>query len=75
MGLLMLVYYALTNLSARRQTDADQFYPRWISWTGLIVCMGLAVFVEQRIWLAGLGMIGIRWYVVERVIAMRRCSL
>ena len=55
----VLVYYALTNLSALQLSDDDRLYPRWISWTGLIACGLLAFLVEQQIWLLGVGLIGV----------------
>jgi APA family basic amino acid/polyamine antiporter len=55
----VLVYYALTNLSAIRLSESERLYPRFIPWVGLISCLFLAFWVEQRIWMIGLGLIGL----------------
>jgi APA family basic amino acid/polyamine antiporter len=59
----VLVYYALTNLAALKLPDGVRRFPRWISWAGLAGCLGLAFWVERRIWLVGLGVIavGLLW--------------
>ncbi len=53
----VLVYYALTNLAALRQPAAERRHPRAIAAAGLVACLGLAWWVEPRIWLAGLALI------------------
>lgn len=60
----VLVYYALTNLSALRLPAAQRMFPRWIATFGLITCLALAFWVERRIWLIGLGLIvvGLVWH-------------
>jgi APA family basic amino acid/polyamine antiporter len=50
----VLVYYALTNLAALRLPREALLFPRWISVAGLAGCLGLAFWVEPRVWLAGL---------------------
>ena len=55
----VLVYYALTNLAALRLPDSVRRFPRWVSWAGLAGCLGLAFWVERRIWLVGLGVIAV----------------
>jgi APA family basic amino acid/polyamine antiporter len=62
----VLVYYALTNLSALKLSQAERLYPQWIAWVGLAGCLFLAFWVEQRIWLIGLGLIvlGLIWKMV-----------
>ncbi len=62
----VLVYYALTNLSAIRLSESERLYPRFIPWVGLISCLFLAFWVEQRIWMIGLGLIalGLVWHFV-----------
>ena len=67
----VLIYYAITNLSALRLSDAERLYPRWISWAGLAACLFLAFWVETHIWLLGLGMIvvGLVWHTVARRLA------
>ncbi len=62
----VLVYYAITNLAALRIPEADRLFPRWIPAGGLIACLGLAFWVEPRVWLAGLviGGIGLVWFAI-----------
>lgn len=50
----VLVYYAITNLAALRLSASDRFLPRVIPAVGLAGCLGLAFWVEPRIWLVGL---------------------
>jgi APA family basic amino acid/polyamine antiporter len=67
----VLVYYALTNLSALQIPDEERLYPRWIAWVGLSSCLFLAFWVEQQIWLVGVGLIiaGLIWKTVFRKLA------
>jgi basic amino acid/polyamine antiporter, APA family len=60
----VLVYYALTNLAALQLPAEARLYPRWIPATGLVCCLGLAFWVEPKIWAAGLVLIavGILWH-------------
>jgi APA family basic amino acid/polyamine antiporter len=64
----VLVYYALTNLAALRLPAEVRLYPRWVPGSGLVCCLGLAFWVEPRIWLAGLGLIavGVVWHTIAR---------
>jgi basic amino acid/polyamine antiporter, APA family len=64
----VLVYYALTNLSALRLSSTERLYPRAIAWTGLLACLFLAFWVEPQIWLVGLGLIaaGLAWKTLAR---------
>lgn len=59
----VLVYYALTNFAALKLSDSDRLYPKWIAWVGLLSCLFLAFWVEQRVWLVGIGLIvvGLIW--------------
>jgi basic amino acid/polyamine antiporter, APA family len=59
----VLVYYALTNFAALKLSDSDRLYPKWIAWVGLLSCLFLAFWVEQRVWLVGIGLIviGLVW--------------
>jgi APA family basic amino acid/polyamine antiporter len=54
----VLVYYALTNLSALRLPADKRRFPRIIPLLGILSCLGLAFWVEPVIWAAGLGLIG-----------------
>jgi APA family basic amino acid/polyamine antiporter len=64
----VLVYYALTNLAALRLPAEDVLYPPWVPACGLVSCLGLAFWVEPRIWFAGLVLIGagLLWHMVAR---------
>ena len=54
----VLVYYALTNLAALRLPPAGRRLPRGIPLAGLIGCLGLAFWVDWRVWAVGLLVIG-----------------
>jgi APA family basic amino acid/polyamine antiporter len=64
----VLVYYGLTDLSALQIPNEDRLYPKWIAWAGLIACFFLAFWVEQQIWLVGIGLIivGLIWKTLVR---------
>jgi APA family basic amino acid/polyamine antiporter len=64
----VLVYYAVTNLAALRLPAEKRLYPRWMAACGLVFCLGLAFWVEPKIWFAGLVMIGVGliWHAVAR---------
>ncbi len=49
----VLIYYGLTNLAALRLPSQARRYPRLISWMGLLTCLGLAIFVDPRMIVAG----------------------
>lgn len=63
----VLLYYAITNLSALRLSEGERLFPRWVAWAGLAACLFLAFWVEPRIWLFGLGMVavGLIWHWVS----------
>lgn len=60
----VLIYYAITNLSALQLKREERLYPKWIGWVGLAACLFLAFWVEVQIWLIGLGLIlvGLLWH-------------
>jgi APA family basic amino acid/polyamine antiporter len=60
----VLVYYALTNLAALRLPPEARRYPRWIPATGIVACLGLAFWVDARVWIAGviLAAVGLGWH-------------
>lgn len=60
----VLIYYALTNLAALRLPREARLYSDWIPAAGLLCCLGLAFWVEPRIWAAGLLLIalGLAWH-------------
>jgi len=53
----VLLYYAVTNLSALRLPPEARRFPRVISWLGLAGCLGLAPWVPWRVYLAGGGLV------------------
>jgi APA family basic amino acid/polyamine antiporter len=54
----VLIYYALTNLAALRLRPEQRLFSRLFAWGGLFGCVLLAFWVEWRVWLVGLGLIG-----------------
>lgn len=64
----VLIYYAITNLSALRLNPLERLFPRLIAWVGLAACLFLAFWVEIQIWLVGLGLIavGLLWHIFSR---------
>ena len=55
----VLVYYAITNLAALRLPAEARLYPRWIPAAGLAGCLSLAFWVEPRVWMVALALIGL----------------
>ncbi|MEO9968999.1 MAG: APC family permease [Hyphomonadaceae bacterium] len=49
----VLIYYAITNLAALQLSDEERLYPKAISAAGLIVCLGLAVWISPPVLLTG----------------------
>lgn len=72
----VLVYYAITNLAALRLPSEARLYPRWIPALGLLCCLGLAFWVEPRIWATGIALIagGLLWqrFAQRRAASARR---
>lgn len=70
----VLVYYAITNLSALRLPRAERRYSPLFAWAGLLACVFLAFWVEWRVWLAGLAVLGagLLWHGIGR--SLRRQS-
>ena len=67
----VLIYYAITNFAALQLSPAERLYPKWLGWVGLAACLFLAFWVEQQIWLVGLGLIivGLIWHsLIHRLI-------
>jgi APA family basic amino acid/polyamine antiporter len=63
----VLIYYAITNMSALRLKPQERLFPRFIAWVGLGACLFLAFWVEIQIWLVGLGliMVGLLWHIIS----------
>jgi APA family basic amino acid/polyamine antiporter len=64
----VLIYYALTNLSAIRLSESERLYPRFVPWLGLAGCLMLAFWVERTVWLTGLALMaaGLLWHLAAR---------
>ncbi|WNZ26043.1 hypothetical protein HJG54_26600 [Leptolyngbya sp. NK1-12] len=58
-----LLHYALMHWAALRQASAPRVCPRWLNGLGLVVCVGLAFWVEWSVWLVSLGLValGLVW--------------
>jgi len=63
----VLIYYAVTNLAALRLTPEQRLFPRWVSWSGLAGCLGLAAFVPLAYWL-WMGLATAAAFVLRRVL-------
>lgn len=66
----VLIYYAITNLSALMLPNELRLYPRFIPALGLLGCLLLAFWIEPVYWLYGLLLlvVGLVWHAV----ALRR---
>ncbi|MEX0994750.1 MAG: APC family permease, partial [Balneolaceae bacterium] len=62
----VLIYYALTNLSALMMPAELRLYPRWIPASGLAGCLFIAFWIDPAIWLGGLGLLvlGLIWHTI-----------
>lgn len=60
----VLIYYAITNLAAIAMPKEDRLYPPLVPWAGLCGCLGLAFWVEPRVWISGLAVLlaGLVWH-------------
>ena len=60
----VLIYYAITNFAALQLSPEERLYHQCLGWVGLASCLFLAFWVEQQIWLVGLGLIiiGLIWH-------------
>jgi APA family basic amino acid/polyamine antiporter len=70
---IVLIYYAVTNLSALPLKSQEQLFPRYIAWIGLTACLSLAFWVEPQIWLIGLALItiGLIWHTFAQRMARK----
>lgn len=68
-SLTILIYYAVTNISALKLHSEKRRFPRPIPVAGLISCIGLAVFVplEQWLWTFLLLALGIVYLIVRKI--------
>ncbi len=58
-AITVLLYYALTNLSALQLTDDQRLFPRWVAYAGLASCLFLTFWVSVRIYLVVGGLLGV----------------
>lgn len=54
----VLLYYAITNLAAIRLDRSQRLFHPAIAWAGLVGCLGLAFWIEPRVLLAGIAVLG-----------------
>ena len=68
-SLTILIYYAVTNLSALKLQPEKRLYPKMIPIAGLISCLGLLVFLplQQWIWTALLLASGIVYMIIRKI--------
>lgn len=64
----VLIYYAITNLSAFMLPAEYRLYPRIIPALGLFGCLFLAFWIEPAIWGSGLALLGVGliWHAVAK---------
>jgi len=62
----VLIYYAITNLSALMMPADLRLYPRWIPASGLFGCLFLAFWIEPTFWISGLLLLvlGLVWHTI-----------
>jgi len=68
-SLTILIYYAVTNISALKLQSEKRLYSRVIPIAGLISCLGLLVFLplQQWIWTALLLASGIVYMIIKKI--------
>lgn len=52
-ALMVLGYYAITNLTALRLRDEERRFPQWTAWSGCILCLAAACSLPAAIWWTG----------------------
>ena len=55
----VLIYYSITNLSALMMPENLRLYPRVVPALGLFGCLFLAFWIEPKIWISGLALLGV----------------
>ncbi|MDZ7773175.1 MAG: APC family permease [Balneolaceae bacterium] len=62
----VLIYYAITNLSAFVMPEELRLYPRWIPAMGLLGCLFLTIWIEPQIFITGIALIaiGLLWHFI-----------
>ncbi len=64
----VLIYYAVTNISALRLPTDRRLYPRYVSWLGLLGCLSLVFWVDVQAFILGSLLIiaGLLWRIAYR---------
>ena len=64
----VLIYYAVTNLAALRLPKVQRRYSRFFAWVGLLSCLFLAFWVDPKVWVVGLAILGagLGWHLLHR---------
>lgn len=72
----VLLYYAITNLSAWRQPAGERVYPRWLSTAGLVLCLVLVATLPMTSLVGAIIVIvlGIVFRLVDRAIRAQRAQ-
>lgn len=62
----VLIYYAITNLSALMLPEELRLYPKFVPALGLFGCLLLAFWIQPAIWLSGIVVlfVGMMWHTV-----------
>jgi APA family basic amino acid/polyamine antiporter len=68
-SLTILIYYAITNISALKLNSIEKRFPRFVAIAGLISCVVLVVFLplEQWIWTLLLLASGIAYLIIRKL--------
>lgn len=68
-SLTILIYYAVTNVSALKLPAGKRLFPRLVSIMGLVSCLALSVFLsqEQWVWTVLLLLPGVAYLLVRRI--------
>ncbi|MDZ7716426.1 MAG: hypothetical protein U5J95_09465 [Balneolaceae bacterium] len=70
----VLIYYAITNLSAFLMPADLRLYPRWIPALGLGGCLFLIFWIEPKFWIMGLSLLGagLIWHLIALKLKTKR---
>jgi APA family basic amino acid/polyamine antiporter len=69
----VLIYYGLTNLSALRLRPEERLFSPAYAWAGLASCLFFTFWIEWRIWVAGIVLIGLGlvWHLTAQRLSRR----
>lgn len=70
----VLIYYAITNLSAIMMPKELRLYPIWVPVLGLFGCVFLAFWIEPKFWIAGLAVLiaGLVWHTIALRLSQKK---